>query len=38
MPSKLEARFDAWVLPLLSVKPEQQYRFHPTMGWRFDYA
>ena len=36
--SKLEARFDAWVLPLLPVAPEEQYRFHPTRKWRFDYA
>jgi len=37
-PSKLEARFDVWVLPLLSVQPVQQHRFHPTRRWRFDYA
>jgi very-short-patch-repair endonuclease len=36
--SKLEACFDLWVLPLLPVKPVEQYRFHPTRKWRFDYA
>ena len=36
--STLEARFEAWVLPLLDAQPEQQYRFHPTRRWRFDYA
>lgn len=36
--SALEARFTAWVLPLLPVKPMEQYAFHPTRRWRFDYA
>ena len=36
--SALEARFEAWVLPLLDAQPEQQHRFHPTRRWRFDYA
>jgi very-short-patch-repair endonuclease len=34
----LEARFITWVLPLLPIKPVEQYAFHPTRRWRFDYA
>ena len=36
--SALESRFEAWVLPLLDEQPEQQWRFHPTRRWLFDYA
>ena len=35
--SALEAKFEAWILPLLPAA-QKQYKFHPTRRWRFDYA
>lgn len=36
--SALEARFVTWVLPMLTIAPVEQYRFHPTRRWLFDFA
>lgn len=36
--SVLEERFEFEVLQFINNKPEQQYRFHASRKWRFDYA
>lgn len=35
--SKLEQLFSEWALSF-AIRPEREYRFHPSRKWRFDFA
>lgn len=36
--SKLESAFHWQIVATRTKQPEQEYRFHPTRKWRFDFA